>query len=341
MHTHVFDIDDTLVLTDGKIKVVNPLNGVRLLSAKEFTKYQQHPHDSFDFSEFNDVDKLMNGTLVKDVCMIIRDCHDAGERIAVITAREQVWQIVHFLKECIGVTIPPEMVLAVNEKPRRFFGDNVPEMKRQAIKHLIESGSSKIDFYDDDPMNLELAAIESAKHGIPFRAIHVDDKWHRTSLPKRRIDEKIDGFAGILKLITGMSNASTSKVGCLALNKDFRNIAAFGWNGSYSGAPTNPETGAEEESLEPGMSGFIHAEVNMIAKFREPDPQNYIVLCSLSPCAMCTKILVNSGFKMVYWIDTYRETNHLRIFQECGVMCGNIDDLKNRINEIQGKPGHR
>lgn len=154
---------------------------------------------------------------------------------------------------------------------------------------------------------------------------------------ERRIDKKIDAFAGILRLITGMSNATTMKVGCLALNKDFRNMAAFGWNGSYSGAPIDEKTGTEEESLEPGQSGFIHAEVNMIAKFREPDPQNYIVLCSLSPCSMCTKILVNSGFKMVFWLESYRETDHLKIFDRCGVMYGNIDDLKANILRIQGK----
>jgi dCMP deaminase len=145
---------------------------------------------------------------------------------------------------------------------------------------------------------------------------------------KERADFKIDQFSKILTEISFLSNASTKKVACMALHKNFTKIASFGYNGSYAGAPINPLTGTEEDSLEPGQSGFIHAEVNMIAKFREHDPQNYIVLLTLSPCKMCTKILVNSGFRYIYWIEDYRETEHLRIFDECGITYGNMNDLK-------------
>lgn len=141
---------------------------------------------------------------------------------------------------------------------------------------------------------------------------------------------KIDKFAHILQTIAELSNASTKKVACMALHKNFTKIASFGYNGSYKGAPINESTGTEEESLQPGESGFIHAEVNMIAKFREHDPENYIVLLTLSPCKMCTKILVNSGFNHVYWLENYRDQSHLHIFDECGISYGNIEKLKER-----------
>ena len=127
----------------------------------------------------------------------------------------------------------------------------------------------------------------------------------------RKLQSKIETFTDILKSIRDISNSSTTKVGCMALRKDFSKIASFGYNGSYSGAGLNTETGTEEDSLDPGESGFIHAEVNMIAKFKEHDPENYIVLLTLSPCKMCTKILVNAGFKHVYWLDNYRNLDHL------------------------------
>ena len=106
----------------------------------------------------------------------------------------------------------------------------------------------------------------------------------------RRLQTKIETFTKILENIRDLSNSSTIKVGCIALRKDFSKIASFGYNGSYSGAGLNIETGTEEDSLVPGESGFIHAEINMIAKFKEYDPENYIVLLTLSPCKMCTKI---------------------------------------------------
>jgi dCMP deaminase len=145
---------------------------------------------------------------------------------------------------------------------------------------------------------------------------------------KDRSNYKIDKFCNILIEISNLSNASTKKVACMALHKNFTKIASFGYNGSYAGSPINSITGTEEESLEPGQSGFIHAEVNMIAKFREYDPENYIILLTLSPCKMCTKILVNSGFRYIYWIEQYREVEHLDIFDKCGIKYGDIEKLK-------------
>jgi dCMP deaminase len=142
-----------------------------------------------------------------------------------------------------------------------------------------------------------------------------------------RLEQKIEVFKNIVEHIAQLSVATTYKVGCIALKKDFSKIASFGYNGSYPGAKANNTTGTEEESLEPGKSGFIHAEINMIAKFKEYDPENYIILLTLSPCEMCTKVLANAGFKRVYWTTEYRHTEHLQIFDHCGVHYGNLEKL--------------
>jgi len=151
----------------------------------------------------------------------------------------------------------------------------------------------------------------------------------------RRIRLKIHTAKKILLNLSELSVASTLKVGCMALKKDFSKIASFGYNGSYSGAGINEETGTEEDSLIPGESGFIHAEMNMIAKFKENDPEKYIILLTLSPCKMCTKILINAGFKHVYWIEEYRKTDHLQIFNKCGITSGNFKDLIKHYQNIQ------
>jgi len=65
----------------------------------------------------------------------------------------------------------------------------------------------------------------------------------------------------------------------------------------------------------------------MIAKFHERDPENYMILQTLSPCRDCTMRLVNAGFKHVYWIEEYREYEHLKIFEECGIKYGTIKKL--------------
>jgi len=143
-----------------------------------------------------------------------------------------------------------------------------------------------------------------------------------------RIDLKIDTFVDILNSIKELSVSKTTKVGCIALKKDFSKIASFGYNGSFAGDYVKEETGGEEESLVPGESGFIHAEINMLAKFKEHDPENYIILLTLSPCKMCTKVLINAGFKWVYYIDEYRDTDHLKFFDLCDIENGTIKKFK-------------
>jgi dCMP deaminase len=141
----------------------------------------------------------------------------------------------------------------------------------------------------------------------------------------KRIRQKVETFANVLKEIANLSTASTLKVGAISLHWQFQKIASFGYNGSYPGAPINPDTGTEEESIEPGQSGFIHAEINMIAKFREHNPDDYIILLTHSPCNVCAKVLVNAGFRYIYWIEEYRERNHWTIFDKLNIKYGNLD----------------
>jgi dCMP deaminase len=142
-----------------------------------------------------------------------------------------------------------------------------------------------------------------------------------------RLQQKVKTFERILYEISALSTASKLKVGALSLHWQFQKIASFGYNGSYPGAPINVSTGSEEESLNPGESGLIHAEVNMIAKFRENNPEDYIVLLTHSPCNICAKVLLNAGFRYIFWSNEYRETSHLNMFKESGIMHGSIDDL--------------
>jgi deoxycytidylate deaminase len=155
-------------------------------------------------------------------------------------------------------------------------------------------------------------------------------------MSNKRIIQKIDAYFSIVDIISSLSNSSTLKVGCLSLKKDFSSIASFGYNGSYKNAPININTGTEEESLVPGKSEFIHSEINMAIKFREKDPENYIILLSYSPCKMCTKVLINSGFKYIYWLNEYRDKSHLYMFDNSGILYGDknklYEDYKKIIN---------
>lgn len=149
-----------------------------------------------------------------------------------------------------------------------------------------------------------------------------------------RKKEKIKIFTEFVSKIADLSVSQTLKVGAIAIKIDFSKIGSFGYNGSYAGAPLNDITGGEEESLSPGESGFIHAEMNLIAKFRENDPENYIILLTHSPCEICSKLLINSGFRYIYWREDYRKTDHLSILDDLNILHGNFKDLTNNYKTI-------
>lgn len=149
-----------------------------------------------------------------------------------------------------------------------------------------------------------------------------------------RKNKKISIFTGFVSEIAELSVSQTLKVGAIAIKIDFSKIGSFGYNGSYMGAQVNESTGGEEESLNPGESGFVHAEMNLVAKFREADPENYIVLLTHSPCEICSKILINSGFKYIFWKQDYRKTDHLSLFNQIGILSGNFNDLTNNYQTI-------
>lgn len=152
-------------------------------------------------------------------------------------------------------------------------------------------------------------------------------------LNNRKI-KKLKVFTDFVSNIAELSVSQTLKVGAMAVRADLSKIGSFGYNGSYPGAEINNETGGEENCLVSGSSGFVHAEMNLIAKFREQDPENYIVLLTHSPCDICMKLIVNSGFRFVFWKEYYRVTEHLKVLDKLGVRHGTFEDLNNFYETI-------
>ena len=152
-------------------------------------------------------------------------------------------------------------------------------------------------------------------------------------MQKKRLEHKVNIFKEIAIQVAELSTSQTTKVGCIAVKKDFTKIAAIGYNGRYPGCPINPETGGEEKSLVPGESGFTHAEINMIAKFKEPDPENYFVILTLSPCEACLQALLIQGFRSVYYTQEYRETSHINEMKSNvpDLMVDHVDQLANDL----------
>lgn len=152
-------------------------------------------------------------------------------------------------------------------------------------------------------------------------------------MQKNRLKHKVEIFKNIAEQVALLSVSQTTKVGCIAVKKDFTKVASIGYNGRYPGCPYNPDTDGEEKSLDPGESGFTHAEINAIAKFKEHDPENYIVIVTLSPCESCLQALLIQGFRDIYYIEEYRMLHHINEMTQHvpGLIVDQIDSLADNL----------
>lgn len=104
------------------------------------------------------------------------------------------------------------------------------------------------------------------------------------------------------------------RVGALVVSEDNAQVLALGYNGNYAGGPNEPE------SLEPGQSGMIHAEVNTLLKLDYNNPKRKVMYLTLSPCRQCAKCIVNAGVSEVVYGEAYRDAGGLEIMRKAGVL---------------------
>jgi hypothetical protein len=49
------------------------------------------------------------------------------------------------------------------------------------------------------------------------------------------------------------------------------------------------------------------------------------------------KLIINSGFRYVFWKQEYRKTDHLKVFERLGILSGSFEILKENYETILGE----
>ncbi len=109
----------------------------------------------------------------------------------------------------------------------------------------------------------------------------------------------------VAKLIAERSIDPRHKVGAVIVSDDNTQVLSVGYNGDHAGGPNSVE------SLEPGQSGCIHAEINALIKLDYNNPKKKKMYVTLSPCKMCSKALVNANIDEIVYEEEYRDTSGL------------------------------
>tara|TARA_Y100000592_G_scaffold100890_1_gene183536 strand:+ start:5148 stop:5927 length:780 start_codon:yes stop_codon:yes gene_type:complete len=159
----VFDFDDTLAVTDGKV-IVNHIDGTsEPLDPAEYAVYEKQPGDQFDYSDF---DRVINPVEIEEISRIMKRVIDAEERdgtgrkVAILTARDAPAreEIMNFIENMLE--IPPHKYELVT------LGDSDPNKKKMWIKDQIELFDIRdVLFFDDSPKNID--AVDELKQEYP------------------------------------------------------------------------------------------------------------------------------------------------------------------------------
>lgn len=99
--------------------------------------------------------------------------------------------------------------------------------------------------------------------------------------------------------ISQRSSDPKLKVGAVIVTQDNESVLSLGLNGDEKGGKN------ERDSMEVGCSGFIHAEVNAVAKLNYTDPRKRKIYLTHSPCLICARLIINANIQEVIYRSSY------------------------------------
>jgi len=135
-------------------------------------------------------------------------------------------------------------------------------------------------------------------------------------------------FIEVAGLVATWSSCVARQIGAV-LVKDKR-ILTTGYNGASSGIKSCAEKGVcmrRQKGIASGTMHEIcyaaHAEQNAIAQAAKlgVSVAGATLYCTHQPCAICSKIIINSGIKRIVYTQGYPDEFSLDLLKEAGVEC--------------------
>jgi dCMP deaminase len=130
--------------------------------------------------------------------------------------------------------------------------------------------------------------------------------WHNT-------------YIEIAETISKHSKAERKKVGAVLVKNN--RIISIGYNGTPSGFDnTCEENGITKKEV-------IHAESNCITKCARSNESSdgSSLYVTLSPCMECSKLIIQSGIKEVFYKEEYRDTDGIKLLNKANINCIKIN----------------
>ena len=153
----IFDIDETLMRTTAKIKVVKDGKVIKSLTNQEFNNYKLQPGEQFDFGEFRNAEKFRResqpiGPMIAKLKAILRNA--GNSRVIMLTARADFDDKETFLNTFrdLGIDMSRVHVHRAGNLP-----GNPAENKAVWIRKYLDTGKySRVRLYDDSMGNIRM-----------------------------------------------------------------------------------------------------------------------------------------------------------------------------------------
>ena len=135
-------------------------------------------------------------------------------------------------------------------------------------------------------------------------------------------------FMDVAKLVAGWSSCYNEdrQVGCVIAQS--KRIMTTGYNGASSGIENCKERGVcmrKEMNIQSGTRQELcyaaHAEQNAIVQAARigVSVDGGTLYCTHQPCAICSKLIINSGITRIVYENAYPDTFAIEMLKEAGV----------------------
>lgn len=140
-------------------------------------------------------------------------------------------------------------------------------------------------------------------------------------------------FMDIAALVAKRSTCRRRVVGAVLVKE--KRILSTGYNGAPTGLKHCIDIGCLREKLNIAsgerheLCRGIHAEQNAIiqAAFHGVSVKDATLFSTNLPCSICTKIIINSGIKKIYYLSGYADSMAREMLKEAGISAIKLDDF--------------
>ena len=131
-------------------------------------------------------------------------------------------------------------------------------------------------------------------------------------------------FMNIATEVATRSTCDRKHVGAVIVRN--KNILSTGYNGSIKGLPHCDEVG--REMVDGHCIRTTHAEANAIVQAAKNGVSidNSEIFVTASPCYNCFKLIANSGIKVIYYRELYRDQRITDRAKEVGIELVSLEE---------------